>query len=885
MYRIESNIKLFSGEDYFVFQETALFTNFDYTKYYNASFQYVIFKNGSLMLSYDYIDYNFPKMETIGINFGDGTFYTAHSFSSNFQHKSFLFNYNYINATHITKVSCSPESGNHLTEFTFSLLFQNLENWGPHAVILTLGGTNYTMSPVSTSDIDYVNGCAYSKMVQFLSPGTSYNHSFHVLTSHGWWHSPPINGPVTADLPRFNYATCKLHYFDNPVLTSPISVSSLFQTINLPFNFTFYGVNFTNLTLSRYGFIRFNTDTSETQPVPGSTASSSRVAITFGDNTVNDGGTAVLYQLFPDKAVFSFPSMTYYGGFNLPLGTYKFILYKSGDIVISFSNLQAILAGGVNMGNGFHFTLINFTQSSVPLVNESFIFLPPRINVPQVAGNVSGTLFKSSESITFQGTYTSSGNIPVVRAWIKIEGCSYKGTTFSAMVYQLTFIATGFTDYRGNARFTLSRMLGSGLYNGTITFIDIYGTRFNTTMIHFSVNDPPDCIADPTSAYGGVGKTLTIRVSYRDPEGFAPASLTIRWDGVNMTMNPSSSDFSSTVYFTRSILLEHGIHNYEIFVKDQHRPETVSVTTTARTINVKHLPVIEILNFPQANVLIPGEFEVKVRITSLEPGFAVADLYVSVNGKQYRDWRQATGEPGTFMASIRLDWGTYIISIAVTDGYNEVVYPAAGSITITVINLPLIIGLILGAGSAIAITLLVQLKRKKAAAAQQARLRQQVLAKKPTRRDIADLVEQKRKDRQEEMKQIDAMDIVQPAPAPIKKSAAIKRATSGTPSNTGATTSPTRVAKPAPSGGTQPKDKSGYSQKVTDTGTVVNRTVLKEYIERKRKEGVRELHYIQIKNDLNVISQKKSSKLYRILQDLVEDEILIRKGSNYVIVG
>ncbi|MEX2684157.1 MAG: hypothetical protein Q6373_021485 [Candidatus Sigynarchaeota archaeon] len=44
-------------------------------------------------------------------------------------------------------------------------------------------------------------------------------------------------------------------------------------------------------------------------------------------------------------------------------------------------------------------------------------------------------------------------------------------------------------------------------------------------------------------------------------------------------------------------------------------------------------------------------------------------------------------------------------------------------------------------------------------------------------------------------------------------------------------------------------------------------------------------HYLKIKNDLGIISQKKSEKLYRILQGLVNDGILVRKGSNYIIVG
>nr|MDO8115046.1 fibronectin type III domain-containing protein [Candidatus Sigynarchaeota archaeon] len=81
------------------------------------------------------------------------------------------------------------------------------------------------------------------------------------------------------------------------------------------------------------------------------------------------------------------------------------------------------------------------------------------------------------------------------------------------------------------------------------------------------------------------------------------------------------------------------------------------------------------------------------------------------------------------------------------------------------------------------------------------------------------------------------------------------------------------------------KEKSKFAPKPTDAGTIINRTILKDYIERMRKEGVKELHYLKIKNDLNIISQNKSSKLYRLLQELVSDNFLVRKGSNYIIVG
>jgi hypothetical protein len=70
-----------------------------------------------------------------------------------------------------------------------------------------------------------------------------------------------------------------------------------------------------------------------------------------------------------------------------------------------------------------------------------------------------------------------------------------------------------------------------------------------------------------------------------------------------------------------------------------------------------------------------------------------------------------------------------------------------------------------------------------------------------------------------------------------------------------------------------------------DVPEVISRSILKGYIESQRKEGARELHFIQIKDDLGLVSETTRKKLYRVLQALVADEILVRKGSIYVIVG
>ena len=134
---------------------------------------------------------------------------------------------------------------------------------------------------------------------------------------------------------------------------------------------------------------------------------------------------------------------------------------------------------------------------------------------------------------------------------------------------------------------------------------------------------------------------------------------------------------------------------------------------------------------------------------------------------------------------------------------------------------------------------------------------------------------------------LQAPELPPPDMAPVKKSASASKAIKNM-ASTSAPEQPEKAPEPkarSATKGASAKNKTEFAPKPTDIKTTINRTVLKEYIERMRKAGVKELHYIQIKNDLNIISQNKSSKLYRLLQELVSDDFLVRKGSNYIIVG
>jgi len=171
-------------------------------------------------------------------------------------------------------------------------------------------------------------------------------------------------------------------------------------------------------------------------------------------------------------------------------------------------------------------------------------------------------------------------------------------------------------------------------------------------------------------------------------------------------------------------------------------------------------------------------------------------------------------------------------------------------------------------------------KRKR----QDEELKNYILSKRSRRRNPTE-IEAKTKERQKETDTIDASNPLPAAYSIVKKSAAVKKVvTSGQGARGAELAISTYHPKPISKGSGHPRDKSKFAPKVTDKTTIINRTILKDYIERQRKNGIKELHFIKIKNDLNIISQTKSSRLYRLLQELVKDGLLVRKGSLYIIV-
>jgi len=888
---------------YFFAEEDVLLENG--LKVYNASFQYVVYKNSSISLSYDYVNFNFPATETVGINFGDGRFYTPYTFSTNLTKISLFFNYNYLNTTRICNYEVSPVSGSEVTTFNFTLNYQNLENRGPYTITLTLDGNNYTLNPVNNNDLNYVDGKWYYHVIQVLSPNLTHSYSFSLLGPDGSWHSPSFSGPIIIPSNISNYTVNKRFdfvFYPSQANWSTVTLFSM-KLVNLPFNFTYYGFNFSQLTIFSGGFVRFTGVTSSSTPVPGSTNENSWLSINIlGDQFYLDiYNSNITYKTFPDKIVINYYDV-YYSSFDF-LGDFQLILFSNGDIVFSFLDLMHVNAlnpGGINFGDGLHYSVLPISQTKIPMTNQSFMF---NLNHPNVGVSTkitpSGSLFTTSQQILFNASYASPSGVPLSSVNCTITGQSFQHVPFSVKTEEMSLDLHSFVNYTSGATALFRTTLPAGIYDASYRFYDTsyrvndsYGHVFtNDTIFHFIVDDPPVVTGINPQAntgnnlYGIVGRLFTIKVNYNDSEGLPPAYLNIRWDGVNYTMNPSSSDFSTIVLYTESFNLTHGAHVFSVLYKDQYWPNQFFVYTN-QTIIARYAPVITIISLPPATIFNPYvQYQISVTITCAEPGSEILTKYISIDGKTNITLTFQAGSPNTYTASVSLGDGQHTISIVASDGYNVVIWPVAGTqFNVTVVDLPLILGIIIPIAAVASILILYQLRKRKQKSIQQDMLKKQILAKKLRQRSVPGDIEVKYKERQKESDALNAADAIPAAQSVVKKSAAVRKvATSGQPARKQA---PATIGhqKPASGGGSHPRDKSKFAPRISDTTTIINRTVLKDYIERQRKAGIKELHFIKIKNDLNIISQNKSSRLYRLLQELVKDNLLVRKGSLYIIV-
>ncbi len=1009
-----------NGQEYFLVQQYLyLFEGNQYfpDKLYRANYQYVFYKNGTILLNYDYVTTNLAFNESIGITFGDGKTYSGKNFSANLDNKSFRITYPYTYAPTVTGQGVTPATGTQVSTFTINATYQDIENRAPTTVLLELDGKNTTMAKADASDRVYVDGARYSATVQFVSPG-NHSHRFHTLVNGTWYASAPVPGPnvtyVNANAPAidsvslvpsqgianftnftitlvyrdldndpaasvnvvfnasgtthvlvpykvnpadtisqdgctykldmrytnvsflgepftyhvnasdgtnparypvastewlqgpslaipFNYTVAPLLHYEWVTLDNKTEIGVNFLSVGLPFQFPFYGSNYSGLFFSTKGFVSFGpSPVYNVLPVPGGTRDVDLLSIillqeNFYYNTGYPTYTRLAYQLFPDKAVFEFISILYLDpsdGKNYLLGDFQLVLCASGDIIFNFDTLAIARPGGVNLGNGHHYTNLPVTGDDVPLDQQSYVFSPPRANAnATVTAPVAATHYKTIDDVPFTALYTSPANIPLSRATCTVSGHDYLGNALNTTRFVLDINEATFTGYTTGATVVSKSKLGAGIYTISYSLRDIYGNTFSVVVVNITVNDPPAVtIVSGIPRYGGDGRQLQVQLEYTDPENIAPEYLVLTWDGTPVSLVPNvtvAGILAGSVLYTINVSLTHGEHTYSIVLKDKYRPEITSIYVTS-IITVYYLPEIVLLTPIPTDMLAPGTLRIRVVLTSPE-GFAFLTRRVIIDGETSYYFTPESGSlSNAYYTDVPLGDGTHRLVIEAGDGYNIVYWPEDGMpVTVAVINLPLIL-IITGSAAGAAIVGIAWFQRsKRNELIERERLRRVVASRQVEKQDKRRQIEEKRQERLKESEEAAALDAPQPTmPSPITKSATLKK-TIASSSGSGPTVvhAKTASAKGGSGGGGSSRDKSKFAPRTSDDSTILNKTVLKEYLARQYRDGNKELHYLKIKNDLNVISRNKSSKLYRILQELVDKGEIVRKGSVYIIVG
>ncbi|MHA1997787.1 MAG: hypothetical protein ACTSU9_06680, partial [Promethearchaeota archaeon] len=516
-----SSYTIKNGSDYFLVQQNLSMMNPGGPERFEIEYQFILYENGSVLFNIDHVNLNFVVSERIGLNYGDGTHFTPYTYSANLSSISLLFFYPVNSTFHSTAVDyypVTPSSGNETVIFDFSLRYYNLENAKPYQVLLVLDGEGYVLLESDPSDLDCIDGKSYNFSITNLNPSIPHNYSYHVESVDGWYNSSTLFGPaLTWDGPSTgNYSVGKNLLFEwyDPIGFSSVGNSQVM--VSLPFDFSFYGMNISELVISPDGFIKFRENYDLDKPVIGGQDDASMFSLSLlGDEFTAGTG---YYRIESDYLVIFYDDVYYFNasaGSNSFLGDFEIIIHSYGDIVFSYYSLHHLSIGGINYGDGIHYTPLAFSNETGPLIRDTYIFSIPRANIAHVNVSSIAPNYKTWQNVTVDLNYSSLSHVHIRDLYILYNQTAFNGTYMGEYNVSLDFVNGYLLNSSIDLFFTRELNLQAALYNLSVVVEDICGTIFINGSHDFIVNDPPDW--NLTSSIGDrywFGKDPVIEIQY-----------------------------------------------------------------------------------------------------------------------------------------------------------------------------------------------------------------------------------------------------------------------------------------------------------------------------------------------------------------------------------
>ena len=257
-----------------------------------------------------------------------------------------------------------------------------------------------------------------------------------------WYSDDHPEGPAFEDL--------DISTMGNDLNLLGLDVSTVFS---LPFEFFFYGVPYSQLTLASNGYLTFDTYGTDytNDAIPNSQEPNNLIAV-FWDDLNMPTTESKVYEYYDEdngRQIFQWTNMRRYEDAQADL-SFQAILYEDGNIILQYMNMQTVnlasATSGVEESAGTYGLQVHYEGEGGPVESGSAIligslegdFMPPFVshtNLPDVETEIEGDYTISAEitdnasDIASALLYYSTGG-----AYTELSMSNTTGDTYTAEI-------------------------------------------------------------------------------------------------------------------------------------------------------------------------------------------------------------------------------------------------------------------------------------------------------------------------------------------------------------------------------------------------------------------------------------------------------------------
>ena len=356
-----------------------------------GSFEVVLFKSGDILFNYDYISSTLGN-PTCGLNLGVNQSYysTYDGLTDSIDDFSILFTQTELDHEIVVSLD-TPYIANSGGIYMINASVYNFGKYDESNVELYLYIDNVRVN--STSIGNFTKNSTETITFEWLAIELK-ELNFTVYSNTIIDEINTLNNKITkyltvTDIRNYDVISNSPYFWIDASkgMKLPISRHGGYFKLHLPFDFYFYNQSFSEIYVSAHGYLSFTDSTPSefsNRPFPSNWANHQyMIAPLWSDYDISKGGQ-IFVQNFSDYWVVEWYNIYICDYFDIIGGTFEVILYKTGDIVFSYYDINSLRNGytcGLNLGLDQKFYSV-FTGLSTWTNRYSLYFTQNNYNPP-----------------------------------------------------------------------------------------------------------------------------------------------------------------------------------------------------------------------------------------------------------------------------------------------------------------------------------------------------------------------------------------------------------------------------------------------------------------------------------------------------------------------